>query len=202
MDCRHSAHDRVVTMMLIGLWCLASPSEGWSLDATQPIPMERRENISLADAAIRALQNNLDISISRYAKEGRLADIVVEQAKFDPTVGVNGQFARNVDPLNQPLFGGTGPNLNQITIFDQRHQSLAIDATKNLLTGGMLDVKYNPVRNNYNQAVSQGFLFNPEWAGGLTFTLTQPLLKNAGIALNKTFIKVAQNNAEVEQHVF
>src|SRR5215831_13535864 len=86
MDCRQSAHDRVVAMMLIGLWCLSSPAEGWSLDATQPISMERREAISMADAAIRALQNNLDITISRYAKEGRLADIVVEQAKFDPTL--------------------------------------------------------------------------------------------------------------------
>ncbi len=202
MDCRHQPHYRVVATVLIGLWCLSSSAEGWSLDATQPISGERREAISLADAAIRALQNNLDITISRYAKEGRLADIVVEQAKFDPTVSVNGRYNRTVDPLNQPLFGGTGPNLNQITIFDQRHHSLAIDATKNLLTGGMLDVRYNPVRNNYNQEVAQGFLFNPEWAGGLTFTLTQPLLKNAGIALNKTFIKVAQNNADVEQHVF
>ena len=45
-------------------------------------------------------------------------------------------------------------------------------------------------------------MFNPSWTGGLAFTFTQPLLRNAGIAINKTFIKVAQNNAEVEQHVF
>ena len=39
-----------------------------------------------------------------------------------------------------------------------------------------------------------------DWRPGSTFT--QPLLRNAGVAINRTFIKIAQNNAEVEQHVF
>ena len=46
------------------------------------------------------------------------------------------------------------------------------------------------------------FLFNPAWTGGLALTLTQPLLRNAGIDITKTFIRVAQNNATVEEHVF
>jgi outer membrane protein TolC len=33
-------------------------------------------------------------------------------------------------------------------------------------------------------------------------TLTQPLLRNAGLDVNKTFIRIAQNNAAVEEHVF
>lgn len=202
MDRMRSARYRAVAIMIVGLWCLSSPSDGWSLDATQPIPVERRETISLADAAVRALQNNIDISISRYTKESRVADIVIEQAKFDPTVSVNGQYLRIVEPLNRPVFGGTGSILNEIRPFDQRTHSLTIDATKSLMTGGNIDLNYNPERNNFNQNVAEGFLFNPAWTGGLSFTLSQPLLKNAGIAINKTFIKVAQNNAEVEQHVF
>ena len=199
---RRSAHYRIVVMMLIGLWGFSSPSESWSLDVTQPIPAEQRETVSLADAAIRALEHNIDITISRYSKESRLTDIVFEQAKFDPTVSVNGQYLRIVDPLNRPVFGGTGFNLNQIQPYDERTTSLAIDATKNLMTGGNIGVNYNPARTNLNQDVAEGFLFNPAWTGGLSFTVNQPLLKNAGMALNKTFIKVAQNNAEVEQHVF
>ena len=45
-------------------------------------------------------------------------------------------------------------------------------------------------------------MFNPSWTGGLALTLTQPLLRNAGIDITKTFIRVAQNNATVEEHVF
>ncbi|HEU4500886.1 MAG TPA: TolC family protein, partial [Nitrospira sp.] len=135
-------------------------------------------------------------------KESRLTDIVVEQSKFDPTLSVNGQYNRTVNPLNRPVFGGTGGSLNEITIFDQRNGSVTVDATTNLLTGGNLDLNYSPARTNVNQDVASGFLFNPAWTGGLALTLTQPLLRTAGIDINKTFIRIAQNNAMVEEHVF
>jgi outer membrane protein TolC len=171
-------------------------------EATKTAPGERREEVFLADAAIRALKNNLDISISRQTKESRLTDIVVEQAKFDPTFSVNGQYNRTVNPLNRPVFGGTGGNLNEITTFDQRNHSVTVDATTNLLTGGNVDLNYSPARTNVNQNVATGFLFNPAWTGGLALTVTQPLLRNAGIEVNKSFIRIAQNNALVEEHVF
>ena len=69
-------------------------------------------------------------------------------------------------------------------------------------SGGNVDLNYSPARTNVNQNVATGFLFNPAYTGGLALTLTQPLLRNAGIDVTKTFIKVAQNNATVEQHVF
>lgn len=163
---------------------------------------ERRETIALSDAAIRALKSNLDITISRQTKESRLSDIVVEQAKFDPTLSVNGQYLRTVNPLNRPVFGGTQSNLTEITIFDQRNSSVTVDAQTNLVTGGNLDLNYSPAYTNVNPSVAQGFLFNPAWTGGLAMTLTQPLLRNAGLDVNKTFIRIAQNNAAVEEHVF
>jgi outer membrane protein TolC len=163
---------------------------------------ERREALSLADAAIRALKNNLDISISRQTKESRLTDIIVEQAKFDPTLSVNGQYNRQVNPLNRPVFGGTTNNLNSIQTFDQRSTSVTLDAQTNLITGGNVDLNYSPARTNVNQSVASGFLFNPAYSGGLALTLTQPLLRNAGIDINKTFIRIAQNNAKVEEHIF
>ncbi|MCA1958759.1 MAG: TolC family protein [Nitrospira sp.] len=173
-----------------------------STDEASETPAERRETLSLADAALRALQYNLDISISRHTKESRLADIVIEQSKFDPTFSINGQYNRIVSPLNRPVFGGTNPDLRQIQTFDQRNHSVTVDVTKNLITGGNVDLNYSPSRSSINQDVARGFLFNPSWTGGLALTITQPLLRNAGIDVNKTFIKVAQNNAEVEQHVF
>ena len=202
MDWRCSAHHRVIALMIIGMWGIVSPSQGWGLDAARPTPLERHEAVSLADAAVRALQNNLDISLSRHTKESRLTDIIIEQARFDPTVSVNGRYNRTVDPLERPVFGATGNLLNQITVFDQRNHSLTVDDSTNLLTGGNIGMNYSPARNSVNQNLADGFLFNPAWTGGLSFTVTQPLLKNAGIAINKTFIKVAQNNAVVEQHIF
>jgi outer membrane protein TolC len=186
----------------IGIGLILSPGLSWGLEIDKPPLAEKRETISLADAAIRALKHNLDISISRHTKESRLADITVEQAKFDPTLSVNGQFNRTVNPLNRPVFGGTGGALTGITTFDQRTQSVTFDAATNLPTGGNVDLNYSPTRTNVNQNVATGFLFNPAYTGGLALTLTQPLLRNAGIDVTKTFIRVAQNNAIVEEHVF
>lgn len=200
MDCKCSAQRRLAVLMFVGLCGIVSPSRSWSLDVSQPTLQERHEAVSLADAAVRALQNNLDISLSRHTKESRMADIVFEQSRFDPTLSVNGQFFRTVDPLERPVFGATGGLLNQITKFDQRNHAVSVDASTPLMTGGNFDVNYSPAR--YSASPAEGFLFNPAWTGGLSFTVTQPLLKNAGIAVSTTFIKVAQNNAVVEQHIF
>ncbi|MDP1946921.1 MAG: TolC family protein [Nitrospirota bacterium] len=186
----------------VGISLLLSPALSWGLEVGKTQPTERRETISLADAALQALKHNLDINISRQTKESRQTDITVEQAKFDPTLSVNGQYNRTVNPLNRPVFGGTGGALNDITTFDQRNQSVTLDATTNLLTGGNVDLNYSPSRTIVNQNVATGFLFNPAYTGGLALTLTQPLLRNAGLDVTKTFIRVAQNNAIVEEHIF
>jgi outer membrane protein TolC len=186
----------------VGIGLFLSSGLSWGSDESKAPPAERRETISLADAALQALQHNLDINISRQTKESRLADITVERAKFDPTLSVNGQYNRTVSPLNRPVFGGTTGSLTGITTFDQRTNSVTLDATSNLLTGGNIDLNYSPTRTNVNQDVATGFLFNPSYTGGLVLTLTQPLLRNAGIDITETFIHVAQNNAAVEEHVF
>lgn len=186
----------------VGVGLILSPGLSWGLEVGKTSPTERRETISLADAALQALKHNLDITISRQTRDSRQADIIVEQAKFDPTLSVNGQYNRTVNPLNRPVFGGTGNTLGQITTFDQRSESVTLDATTNLLTGGNVDLNYSPARTNVNQNVATGFLFNPSYTGGLALTLTQPFLRNAGIDVTKTFIRVAQNNASVEEHVF
>ena len=137
------------------------------------MPVERREAVSLADAVVKALQNNLDIHIGRQTKESRLADIVIEQAKFDPTVSLNGQYNRQVAPLNRPLLGFTGANLQEITKFDQNTSSLTADITQNLPTGANYDINYSPQRSYVSG--QNTFLFNPAWTGGLALTVTQPI---------------------------
>src|SRR5512146_90980 len=202
MGYRTSASRLQGILLAVGISLLVDIGPGRAADDMKAPSGERREALSLADAAIRALKSNLDINISRQTKDSRLADITVEQAKFDPTLSVNGQYNRTVNPLNRPVFGGTGNNLSGITTFDQRSESVTLDATTNLLTGGNVDLNYSPSRTNVNQDVANGFLFNPAWTGGLALTLTQPLLRNAGLDINKTFIRIAQNNATVEEHVF
>lgn len=171
--------------------------------AEPPSPAgEQRRPVSLKDAVLEALERNLDITISRHTRDTRVTDILFEQAKFDPTVSLNGQYNRLVSPLNRPILG-----FNQFGLpsgdpakFDQNTSTITADMTQNLPTGANYDINYSPQRTFVGGPNS--FLFNPSYTGGLAFTLTQPLLRNAGVEVNKTFIRIAQNNAQVEEQTF
>jgi outer membrane protein TolC len=172
----------------------------WGGEPPEQAPAERREAISLNDAVLRALQSNLDITISRQTKESRLTDIIFEQAKFDPMLSFNGQYNRSISPLNRPVFGFSGNVLSTIQNFDQNQAQITFDMTQNLLTGANYDLNFSPSRTFV--AGNPGFLFNPGYQSGLVLTLTQPLLRNFGTDVNRTFIQVAQNTAKIEEHVF
>jgi outer membrane protein TolC len=165
---------------------------------------EPRQAVTLADAVLQALERNLDISISRQTKESRLSDIIFEQAKFDPTLSVNGQYNRFVTPLNRPILGFG--DLGQVAVggepakFDQNQTSVTVDLTQNLITGANYDINFSPQRTFV--AGPNQFLFNSAYTSGLAFTLTQPLLRNFGTDVNRTFIRIAQNIAKVEEQIF
>ena len=55
----------------VGLSLVLSPGLSWGLETGKTQSEERREPISLADAAVRALQHNLDISISAQITDDR-----------------------------------------------------------------------------------------------------------------------------------
>ena len=189
---------------LVGALCsvaiLAPLALALALGLPSADPGERRESISVQDAVLRALEHNLDITISRQTKDSRLQDIIAEQAKFDPTFSLNGQYNRQIQPLNRPVLGFTGAALDTIQTLDQSQANITADLTQNLLTGANYDLNYSPSRTNV--AGQNTFLFNPAYTSGLALTLTQPLLRNFGLDINKTFINIAQNNARVEEHVF
>jgi outer membrane protein TolC len=202
-----------VIAVLLALWAavaaeaandrIEAPRRAATGQKTETASAEPRQAVTLADAVLQTLERNLDISISRHTKESRLTDIIFEQAKFDPTLSVNGQYNRFVTPLNRPILGFAG---NQVAVegepatFDQNQTSFTVDLTQNLITGANYDINYSPQRTFV--AGPNQFLFNAAYTSGLAFTLTQPLLRNFGTDVNRTFIRIAQNAAKVEEQIF
>ena len=196
----HSVRSLALSGGIVLLTMVFPAATAWSADQPGKPAAELREAISLTDAVLRALQHNLDITISRQTKESRLTDIIFEQAKFDPLFSLNGQYNRAVSPLNRPVFGLTGQALDTIQTLDQNQYSVTLDVTQNLLTGANYDLNFSPSRTFV--AGNPSFLFNPGYQSGLAFTLTQPLLRNFGTEVNRTFMRIAQNNAKFEGQVF
>lgn len=160
-----------------------------------------RESLSLADAVLQALKSNLNITISRKKHEMTLTDIIVEQAKFDPTVNLGGRFDRTVLPLNRPIFGfGDNPVSGEPRPFDVNETKLNLGLKQKLSTGANYDLTYNP--NRTFVLGRNTFLFNPGYTSGLTLNFSQPLLRDFGTAVNRTPIQIARNNAQVADYVF
>ncbi len=161
----------------------------------------KRQVLSLADAVVQALRNNLDITISRQSRNIRLTDILFEQAKFDPTLDISGRYDRSITPLNRPLFGFSqiGPNAEP-TPLDEIRSEFEAGVSQKLITGGDYDLTFDLVRDSV--AGNPNFLFNPVFQPTLALNLSQPLLRDFGTEINQTQIQIARNNARVEEHQF
>ena len=161
------------------------------------IPSDSVMTLTLHDAVMQALEHNVEIRVSRHTRDAQLTDIIFEQAQFDPTVQLGGRYDRTVTPLNRPVFGFGGVTIgNDPDNFDQNDTQFNLGYSQRLFTGGSYDLTFDTNRNSV--AGTTAFLFNPSYVSNLSFNLTQPLLRNLGPTVNKTFITIARNAAAIE----
>jgi outer membrane protein TolC len=173
-------------------------SDNEELALKELLPSDSVVTLTLQEAVMQALEHNLDIQVSRHTRDVRLTDIVFQQAQFDPTVQLSGQYDRNVSPLNRPIFGFGGATVgSEPDQIDQNDTNLRLGMKQKLLTGGSYDLTFDTNRNSV--AGTTSFLFNPSYTSNLRFDLTQPLLRNFGPTINKVQITLARNAADVEQ---
>jgi outer membrane protein TolC len=162
------------------------------------IPADSVITLTMRDAVMQALENNLDIQVSRFTRDVRLTDIVFQEAEFDPTVELGGRYERRIIPLNRPIFGLSGVAIgNDPDTLDQNDTEFNLGLTQKLITGGNYGLRFDTDRNSV--AGDNAFLFNPSYSSNLLANLTQPLLRNFGPTINQTRVTIAKNSAAVEE---
>lgn len=179
----------------------AEPESLSSLDVETLLSDESVVTIALREVVLQALEHNLDISVSRQARDVRVTDILFEEAKFDPTVELSARYDRRVDPLNRPIFGfgGVTQGMEPDNI-DQNDTEVNFEITQKLYSGGTYDLSLDTNRNSV--AGQSSFLFNPSYATNFLVNFTQPLLRDYGADINQTAILIARNSVQVEQYTF
>ena len=138
-------------------------------------------DIALADVRVAAMQNNLDLAVEVYTPTIVGLDVNVEEARFE---SVFFGSARHTTVDSPPIVGTEG---SQSDINDY---SVGLDVP--LRTGGSarIEVPFNDVETNNPFA-----LLNPAYQSDVRFSISQPLLRNAGVNVNTHFIRVARYNA-------
>ncbi|PYP82802.1 MAG: hypothetical protein DMG65_25555 [Candidatus Angelobacter sp. Gp1-AA117] len=143
-------------------------------------------HLGLEDAIMLTLFNNSDINVARA--QFNISQFAVQRAHqpFDPVIVAGFTPTRSTQPTASSLDGAdTLSSLSQTanTGFSQAFQ-----------TGTSFNVNLNSVRSSSNNKFST---VNPSFASGLTFSLTQPLLRRFGMFANRGPIIIAQRGVRL-----
>lgn len=202
----------VVAKTLVGILaglCLAGPMVALGAEtgpAVQPTPAAGSPaakvlTLSVQESILLALKNNLDIAIENFNPRIRETDVVSAEAVFDPSAFAEIRASRTRAPLTP---GGLDEVLERTQ--DTRSQDANIGLRQKLPTGANYEVRFN--NNRTNNSVARAFStaagvippINPAFSSSAPqITLTQPLLKNFGVDVNRIQIRIARNNRAVSR---
>lgn len=153
--------------------------------------------LSLNDAIAIALENNLDLVVSRYDLPIADADVLRSRSgggavpSFDPSFSLNTQLERAAQPQTNSLYGGS--------ILSQHTGTANFSYNQGFATGTTFSFGFQNQRLATDSTLST---LSPQLSTALKFTVTQHLLQGFGVALNRREIRIAQNKREIANVTF
>ncbi len=139
--------------------------------------------MSLAECIRTAIDQNPDLQVVRFEPLKSEADIMTARGEFDPVASETATYL-NASQEASPeykIFGG-------ITSIESENTNSKTSLSGKLETGTLYDVSFGLEKQTTTYT-----LFRSQYSGGLTLTLSQPLLKGRSIAANTARIRMAQN---------
>lgn len=187
------------TLLLAGfLWITAFNSVGHSAEEL-PSPAEEQVPetgepkpiyLSLHKAIESTLKNNISIAVRRFDSKIRQQDIDESESEFDPTIG-----------MVLSLDGDSIPSASEFqdSVSSTKHHDWDFSLNQKIVTGAEYELTFN---NDRRKTSSQFTALNPQYSSDLEFTISQPLLKNFGLDVNKQKIYIAKNDVTISDYDF
>jgi len=176
--------------------------------------------ISVQDAIELALQNSLDIEVSRYNVWFADTDLLntagggvgrgtagasfpfsqanVPFLSFDPTVTGTVSFDSQVVPVNNPFLSGTG-TAALVTGLGAHTNQYNFGVSQGFSSGTTVSVNWNNTRSSSSSPVN---FFNPSVQSALYVNISQQLLNGFGTFINRRNIMIAKNNRKIADLAF
>ena len=142
------------------------------------VPME------LAEVRSAALTNNLELKVQLMSPSIASEKVNEEKAKFEAVFGGGINHTETNTPTSSKLQGSTSNSTNY-----------ELGVHQPLITGGKMDITLPFSDFKTNNAWST---LNPAYESDLKFSLSQPLLKNAGLRTNTHTIRVSEFEKKIE----
>ena len=147
--------------------------------------------LSLKDAIIRTLSNNVSIAVESFNSKVKKETITESLSEFDATLGLELSTGRKTQQLASAF---SSPNR-----MENDNDNWDLSLSQKLVTGANYQFDFT---NNRNKTNSKTAGLNPSYSSEFQLSLTQPLLKNFGVDLNKRNIHIANNDVDISDYEF
>jgi outer membrane protein TolC len=149
---------------------------------------EKSITLSLEDCIVKAMRNNLGVAIEVLNPD--LSDLAVMQAKemFLPALSLS----FNTRDTNQASFSF----LESATQVSALRNGWSAEISQLIPTGGNFSISLDGYKNETNQSFQT---INPRYGRTLTFSFSQPLLRNFGVKTTRREIIIARNNLDISE---
>lgn len=174
-----------------------------NISSAQPYPIKSGQEVTISDIRKMALANNLGLKVYQLDPQIAQAEVREERAKFDNIVFANLQYGRK-DKLSNSL-GAAKFTSDDVNLNDKKVKLSALESQAEWLDGelGLMipmrsgaKVKIStPFENSESRYDSPKFNSN-EYISALKFSITQPLLRNAGTSVNEASIQIADTEKQ------
>ena len=147
--------------------------------------------LSLKDAIVQVLSNNISIAVESFSSKVKKESVIESLSEFDATFGLELSLAEKTQQLASAF---SSPNK-----MENENQKWDISLSQKLVTGADYRFSFNNKRNETNSKTAG---LNPSYSSEFELNLTQPLLKNSGVDLNKRNIYIANNEVDISDYDF
>ncbi len=149
--------------------------------------------VPLQSVLMLALKNNLDISFASLDPQAAQTDITREEAQFDTLFSSQFTKSRQKKQVGSVLGSSSSPTVSQ------ESHDLDVTLQKQFTLGTQAELKLTH-QEYYTDMSFQGLV--PQYSGELVLSLTQPLLRDFGVTIGKSKIKIASLNFRISQNQF
>ena len=140
--------------------------------------------IKMVDCIAMALKNNSEIQIKRIDPLKADSEVRIQKGVFDPQLSFT--YLKEDDKYQDPS------TLDETDTLHTKTDIYSGGYSQKLVTGTEVGVEAGTIRTDSNSAI---MAVNPSYNSGFDVVITQPLLKGAGIIVNKAFFLIAKNNS-------
>ena len=147
--------------------------------------------LTLDDAVERALKNNVDIAVERFAPESAAEAVREAQGVYDPLLTSTITKTSDTSAARSSFQGADKVDTDTLVY--------NFGASQALPTGGNVALSF---ANNRAETNASFQTYNPSFYSSLEARLTQPLLRNRATDSRRYQLKVAKKNREISEVQF